>query len=57
MGKMNESTYEALYVYGKKVFNNEMNAGEAAKVVNQSNPEVALSSAEHYINCVLANLK
>lgn len=50
MGKMNESTYEALYVYGKKVFNNEMNAGEAAKVVNQSNPEVALSSAEHYIN-------
>ena len=50
MGKMNESTYEALYVYGKKVFNNEMNAGEAAKIVNQNNPEVALSSAVHYIN-------
>lgn len=50
MGKMNESTYEALYVYGKKVFNNEMNAGEAARIVNHSNPEVALSSAEHYIN-------
>lgn len=50
MGKMNESTYEALYVYGKKVFNGEMSAGTAASIVNKSNPEVALSSAEHYIN-------
>lgn len=50
MGKMDENTYEALYVYGKKVFHGEMSVQTAATIVNKSNPEVAISSAEHYIS-------
>ena len=50
MGRMTEDTFKKLYEYGKKVFANEISASEAAKQVNGSNPEVAESSAEHYIN-------
>ncbi len=50
MGRMTEDTYKTLYEYGKKVFLKEISVGEAAQKANKDNPEVALSSAEHYIN-------
>lgn len=34
MERKNESTYEALNGYGKKVINNGMNAGEVAQIMN-----------------------
>lgn len=49
MGKMTENTFATLYEYGKKVFSGEMSTDEAAKQVTIHNPEIAESSASHYI--------
>lgn len=49
MGRITDSTIAALYSFGKKVYNNEISLEQAAAVVNQEHPEVALSSAKHYI--------
>lgn len=49
MGKMNQSTFKTLYEFGKKVYQSEMDLGTAAAKACAQNPEVAVSSARHYI--------
>ena len=49
MEKMTENTFSILFEYGKKVYRQELSTDVAAKMVNESNPEVAVSSAKHYI--------
>lgn len=49
MGRLSDNTIKALYEYGKKVFNKELKENDAATIVNQRYPEVAISSAKHYI--------
>ena len=49
MGKMTEDTFSVLYEYGKKVYSGELSPDDAAQKANESNPEVAVSSARHYI--------
>ncbi len=50
MGRMVEDTIKSLYAYGKKVYENKLSLGEAAQEVNHIHPEVAVSSAKHYIS-------
>ena len=50
MGRMIEDTIKSLYAYGKKVYENKLSLVEAAQEVNRIHPEVAVSSAKHYIN-------
>lgn len=50
MGRMVEDTIKSLYAYGKKVYENKLSLGEAAQEVNRIHPEVAVSSAKHYIS-------
>lgn len=50
MGRMTEDTFSVLYEYGKKVYNGELTPDTAAQKANETNPEVAVSSAKHYIN-------
>ena len=49
MGRMNQSTFKTLFEYGKKVYQGELDLGTAAAKANAQNPEVAVSSARHYI--------
>ena len=49
MGRMNQSTFKTLFEYGKKVYQGELDLGTAATNANAQNPEVAVSSARHYI--------
>lgn len=49
MGKMTEKTYLSLFEYGKAVYRKELSQKEAAIKANEENPEVAVSSAKHYI--------
>ncbi len=50
MSTMTEKTYKALFEYGKRVYNDEISINDAAKKAHEENPEVAESSARHYIN-------
>ncbi len=50
MGKITESGIRALYEYGKKVAQDKLPLMEAARQLNNEHPEVAISSAKHYIN-------
>ena len=49
MGRMLNSTIAALYKYGKMCYLGEMDNKTAEKLVNQEHPEVAISSARHYM--------
>ena len=49
MGRMNQSTFKTLFEYGKKVYLGEIDLGTAASKASTQNPEVAISSARHYI--------
>lgn len=49
MGKMTENAIRVLFNYGKKVFQGNISLEEAAKRVNENYPEVAVSSAKHYV--------
>ncbi len=50
MGTMTDNTIKKLYEYGKRVYSGELTDKEAAQRVHEENPEVAESSAKHYIN-------
>lgn len=50
MGKLEEKSIKALYNYGKQCYLGEINERIAAKKVNEEHPEVALSSAKHYLS-------
>lgn len=50
MGKITESAIQALYQYGKAVAKGQLPLMEAARQLNSEHPEVAISSAKHYIN-------
>ena len=47
---MNDQTFETLYELGKLVYQGELSVDEAAQEANRNRPEVAVSSARHYIN-------
>ena len=49
MAKMTQNTFSTLFEYGKKVYNGEMELKDAAQKACQKNPEIAESSARHYI--------
>mgnify|MGYP002761804565 FL=1 len=49
MGKMLDSTIAALYKYGKMCYLGEINNKIAEKRVTEEHPEVAVSSARHYM--------
>lgn len=49
MGKMNQNTFQTLFEYGKKVYQGSIDLGTAAAKACLQNPEVAISSARHYI--------
>ena len=49
MGRLSENTIKVLYNYGKQVYEGVLKEKDAAVIVNQSFPEVAISSAQHYI--------
>lgn len=49
MAKMTQSTFSALYEFGKKVYEEQIDLKTAAQQVSSQNPEVAISSAKHYI--------
>ena len=49
MAKMTQSTFQTLFEYGKKVYHGEIDIGSAATKAHAQNPEVAISSARHYI--------
>lgn len=49
MAKMTQNTYSALYEFGKRVYDGEFDIKTAAQQVCLQNPEVAMSSAKHYI--------
>lgn len=50
MGKITESAIQALYQYGKAVAKGQLPLMDAARKLNSEHPEVAISSAKHYIN-------
>ena len=50
MGRMTIETIKSLYQYGKKLYLKELDLKEAVYQVHSSHPEVAESSARHYIN-------
>lgn len=50
MGRMTIETIKSLYQYGKKLYLKEIDLKEAVNQVHSSHPEVAESSARHYIN-------
>ena len=47
--RMNEDTFEMLYRYAKLVYSNEISVEDASIEVNSMHPEVAVSSARHYL--------
>ncbi len=47
---MTEATINALYDYGKKVYEGEIDLATAIKEVANAYDDVAESSARHYIN-------
>lgn len=49
MGKMTEDAIRVLFDYGKKVYQGEIPLKEAAERVHEDCPEVAVSSARHYV--------
>ena len=49
MGKMTEDAIRVLFDYGKKVHQGEISLREAAEKVHDECPEVAVSSARHYV--------
>ncbi len=49
MGKMNQNTFKTLFEYGKRVYQGTMDLGTAAANASAQSPEVAVSSARHYI--------
>ncbi len=49
MGRMNQSTFKTLFEYGKKVYQGDMDLSTAAEKASTQSPEVAISSARHYI--------
>lgn len=49
MGRLSDNTIKILYNYGKQVYLGELKENDAAIIVNQNCPEVAISSAKHYI--------
>lgn len=50
MGRMTDKAISVLYENGKKVYNGELELNEAIRRANEECPEVAVSSARHYIN-------
>ncbi len=49
MGKMTQNTFSALYEFGKRVYSGELELKAAAQQMCLQNPEIAISSAKHYI--------
>lgn len=49
MGRMTEDAIKALFNYGKKVYQKNISLDDAAEKVHDESPEVAFSSAKHYI--------
>lgn len=49
MGRMTEDAIKALFNYGKKVYQKDISLDDAAEKVHDESPEVAFSSAKHYI--------
>ena len=49
MGKMTENAIRVLFNYGKKAFQGDISLKEAAEKVHEDCPEVAVSSARHYV--------
>lgn len=47
---MNEESFETLYSYAKRVYSNEISLEDASVEVHSIHPEVAESSARHYLN-------
>lgn len=47
--RMNEESFETLYQYAKQVYSNEMSLEDASIKVHSKHPEVAESSARHYL--------
>ena len=47
--RMNEESFKTLYSYAKRVYSNEMSLEDASAEVHSMHPEVAESSARHYI--------
>ena len=47
--RMNEESFKTLYSYAKRVHSNEMSLEDASAEVHSMHPEVAESSARHYI--------
>ena len=52
MGRMTEDAIKALFNYGKKVYQKNISLDDAAEKVHDESPEVAFSSAKHYIRCM-----
>ena len=48
--RMNEESFETLYSYAKRVYSNEISLEDASVEVHSIHPEVAESSARHYLN-------
>lgn len=49
MGKMTQNTFSALFEFGKRVYSGELELKTAAQQMCLQNPEIAISSAQHYI--------
>lgn len=49
MGRMTENAIKALFNYGKEVYQKHISLDDAAEKVHDESPEVAFSSAKHYI--------
>lgn len=47
--RMNEESFETLYQYAKRVYSNEITLEDASIKVHSKHPEVAESSARHYL--------
>ena len=47
MGKMNESTFQTLFEYGKKVYLGDMDLTTAAEKASVQNPEVLLNEYKY----------
>ena len=47
--RMNEESFKTLYSYAKRVYSNELSLEDASAEVHSMHPEVAESSARHYI--------
>ena len=46
---MTENAIKALFNYGKEVYQKHISLDDAAEKVHDESPEVAFSSAKHYI--------